>query len=86
MRRKAFLLALDFQRVKSETTGNTIHFSMPRRVNSTDYQPATALRALVDDGFGILKVGPGITFALREALYGLDDIVDALGGPPGSRH
>ena len=46
--------------------------------HSTDYQPAAALRALVDDGFAILKVGPGLTFALREALYGLDHIADIL--------
>ncbi|MDE3795760.1 D-tagatose-bisphosphate aldolase, class II, non-catalytic subunit [Sinorhizobium meliloti] len=42
--------------------------------HSTDYQPAEELCALVDGGFGILKVGPGLTFALREALYGLDAI------------
>ncbi|PYD48200.1 class II D-tagatose-bisphosphate aldolase, non-catalytic subunit [Novacetimonas pomaceti] len=50
---------------------------MPGRVfeaHSTDYQPLPALRALVEDGFAILKVGPGLTFALREALYALDDI------------
>ena len=46
--------------------------------HSTDYQPAAALRALVDDGFAILKVGPGLTFALREALYGLDHVADIL--------
>jgi D-tagatose-1,6-bisphosphate aldolase subunit GatZ/KbaZ len=46
--------------------------------HSTDYQPAAALAALVDDGFAILKVGPGLTFALREALYGLDAIATAL--------
>ena len=40
--------------------------------HSTDYQPPEALAALVRDGFAILKVGPGLTFALREALYGLD--------------
>ena len=34
------------------------------------------MSALVDDGFAILKVGPGLTFALREALYGLDAIAD----------
>lgn len=48
--------------------------------HSTDYQPASALRALVDDGFAILKVGPGLTFALREALYGLDAIAAELDG------
>jgi D-tagatose-1,6-bisphosphate aldolase subunit GatZ/KbaZ len=42
--------------------------------HSTDYQRPEALRQLVRDGFGILKVGPGVTFALREALYALADI------------
>ena len=46
--------------------------------HSTDYQPEAALRRLVQDGFPILKVGPGLTFALREALYGLDAIACAL--------
>lgn len=46
--------------------------------HSTDYQSAAALTALVDDGFAILKVGPGLTFALREALYGLDHVADVL--------
>ncbi len=32
------------------------------------------------DGFSILKVGPWLTFALREALYGLDAIADVLDG------
>ena len=48
--------------------------------HSTDYQPADALSALVDDGFAILKVGPGLTFALREALYGIDAIARELLG------
>ena len=46
--------------------------------HSTDYQPAAALAALVRDGFAILKVGPWLTFALREALYGLDAIAEVL--------
>ena len=46
--------------------------------HSTDYQSADALRALVEDGFAILKVGPWLTFALRETLYGLDHIAQAL--------
>lgn len=40
--------------------------------HSTDYQPASGLARLVQDGFAVLKVGPGLTFAMREALYGLD--------------
>ena len=50
--------------------------------HSTDYQPAASLDALVRDGFAILKVGPWLTFALREALYGLDCIARVL--DPGS--
>ncbi|QXQ05289.1 D-tagatose-bisphosphate aldolase, class II, non-catalytic subunit [Sphingosinicellaceae bacterium] len=42
--------------------------------HSTDYQTATALSELVRDHFAILKVGPGVTFALREALWALDAI------------
>jgi D-tagatose-1,6-bisphosphate aldolase subunit GatZ/KbaZ len=42
--------------------------------HSTDYQSPSALAALVRDHFAILKVGPGVTFALREALWALDAI------------
>jgi D-tagatose-1,6-bisphosphate aldolase subunit GatZ/KbaZ len=42
--------------------------------HSTDYQAPSALEALVRDHFAILKVGPGVTFALREALWALDAI------------
>ncbi|WP_213937015.1 D-tagatose-bisphosphate aldolase, class II, non-catalytic subunit [Pseudomonas sp. dw_612] len=50
--------------------------------HSTDYQPAEALTDLVHDGFAILKVGPGLTFALREALYALDHIGAAMRSTP----
>jgi D-tagatose-1,6-bisphosphate aldolase subunit GatZ/KbaZ len=42
--------------------------------HSTDYQTRDGLDALVRDHFAILKVGPGLTFALREALWALDAI------------
>ena len=42
--------------------------------HSTDYQPEEALAALVRDHFAILKVGPALTFALREAVWALDSI------------
>ncbi|KND60494.1 Tagatose-6-phosphate kinase AgaZ [Candidatus Burkholderia verschuerenii] len=35
----------------------------------------------MNDGFAILKVGPGATFALREALYALADIENELVAP-----
>lgn len=40
--------------------------------HSTDFQRADLLDQLVQDGFAILKVGPGLTYALREALYALE--------------
>jgi D-tagatose 6-phosphate 4-epimerase len=46
--------------------------------HSTDYQPPERLAQLVRDGFAILKVGPGLSFALRQALYGLDRIAGTL--------
>ena len=42
--------------------------------HSTDYQPAEKLREMVEDGIAILKVGPALTFALREGLFALSMI------------
>ncbi len=39
--------------------------------HSTDYQTAQALREMVEDHFAILKVGPWLTFAMREAIFAL---------------
>ncbi len=39
--------------------------------HSTDYQTEEAYKALVKNHFAILKVGPALTFALREGLYAL---------------
>jgi len=39
--------------------------------HSTDYQRPAAYRELIHDGFAILKVGPALTFALREGLFAL---------------
>lgn len=48
--------------------------------HSTDYQTDDGLRGLVSNGFSILKVGPWLTFVLREALYALDGVADVLDG------
>lgn len=40
--------------------------------HSTDYQAPHAYHEMVRDHFAFLKVGPALTFALREALFGLD--------------
>ncbi|TCJ95860.1 tagatose-bisphosphate aldolase noncatalytic subunit [Volucribacter psittacicida] len=46
--------------------------------HSTDYQTGEAYKALVKQHFAILKVGPALTFALREGLYALADIEQIL--------
>ncbi|MFL0268853.1 class II D-tagatose-bisphosphate aldolase non-catalytic subunit [Candidatus Clostridium radicumherbarum] len=46
--------------------------------HSTDYQTANSLKAMVQDGIAILKVGPALTFALREGLYSLNYMENEL--------
>ena len=46
--------------------------------HSTDYQTPQALKKMVEDGIAILKVGPALTFALREALFSLNLIEKEL--------
>lgn len=53
--------------------------------HSTDYQKKGDLRNMVKDGIAILKVGPALTFALREALFSLELIEkEALFGTTGA--
>jgi D-tagatose-1,6-bisphosphate aldolase subunit GatZ/KbaZ len=40
-------------------------------VHSTDYQSRDNLRSLVRDHFAVLKVGPALTYAYREAIFAL---------------
>ena len=42
--------------------------------HSTDYQKPVLLRQMVEDGIAILKVGPQLTYALREAIFSLENI------------
>jgi len=46
--------------------------------HSTDYQLPEHLKELVEDHWFIIKVGPGLTFNLREALFALSHIEDEL--------
>ena len=46
--------------------------------HSTDYQLTSRLTELVEDHWAILKVGPGLTFAMREALFALVKVEDEL--------
>ncbi|WP_423758329.1 D-tagatose-bisphosphate aldolase, class II, non-catalytic subunit [Burkholderia sp. NLJ2] len=71
---------LDYDSAKAASLGASI-LHTPRLVfeaHSTDYQTEGALAALVRDHFAVLKVGPALTFALREALFALTFIEDAL--------
>ncbi len=52
--------------------------TMVFEAHSTDYQAPEALTALVEDHWAVLKVGPWLTFALREALFALAAIEDEL--------
>lgn len=54
------------------------HPGLLYEAHSTDYQTPEALRSLVQGHFAILKVGPGLTFALRETLWALAAIEDEL--------
>lgn len=58
------------------------HSHLVFEAHSTDYQTPEHLTALVDDHFAILKVGPGLTFALREALFALEGVEEELFDPP----
>lgn len=46
--------------------------------HSTDYQPHSALLSMRKSGIAILKVGPALTFAFREALFALEGMEKAL--------
>ncbi len=48
--------------------------------HSTDFQSPRKLREMVEDGIAIIKVGPALTFALREALFSLAAIEEELLG------
>ena len=51
--------------------------------HSTDYQRDEGFVALVENHWAVLKVGPGLTFALREAVFALERIEAEL--VPGDR-
>lgn len=52
--------------------------SLVFEAHSTDYQTSQNITQLVRDHWAILKVGPGLTFNLREALFALSHIEDEL--------
>lgn len=69
-RQKAFRLSR-----KIESYDNLVF-----EAHSTDYQARESLKQLVEDHFAILKVGPWLTFAYREAVFALGAIEEELLG------
>jgi D-tagatose-1,6-bisphosphate aldolase subunit GatZ/KbaZ len=67
---------VDYKEGKAATLSAEIekHPKMVFEAHSTDYQTQPNLRALVRGHFAILKVGPALTYALREAFWALDQI------------
>ena len=66
----------EYDRKKAELLSKCLPASpkLAYEAHSTDYQPARALREMVEDHFAILKVGPWLTFAFREAVFALSEI------------
>lgn len=73
---------IDFQPAKATALSALIEGepTLLYEAHSTDYQTPANLAALVAGHFAILKVGPGVTFALRETLWALADIEAAMAG------
>ena len=67
---------IDFQASRAAELAAVVETQpyMVYEAHSTDYQTPANLRALVQRHFAILKVGPGLTFAMREALWALDEV------------
>lgn len=71
---------VDYEPEKSKTLCALLaeHSNLIFEAHSTDYQRPRAYSELVRDGFAILKVGPALTYAMRQALYALETIEQVL--------
>ncbi|WP_213748091.1 tagatose-bisphosphate aldolase subunit KbaZ [Citrobacter freundii] len=71
---------IDYQQQKAVALSKMVedYDTLVFEAHSTDYQTPQSLRQLVIDHFAILKVGPALTFALREALFSLAAIEEEL--------
>jgi D-tagatose-1,6-bisphosphate aldolase subunit GatZ/KbaZ len=66
----------DYDRQKALALSSALpkHPALVYEAHSTDYQRSAALAQMVEDHFAILKVGPWLTFAFREAVFALSAI------------
>jgi len=69
---------VDYQPKKARALSAAIldYPGLAYEAHSTDYQTEAALTNLVKDHFAILKVGPALTYAAREAIFALSYIED----------
>jgi D-tagatose-1,6-bisphosphate aldolase subunit GatZ/KbaZ len=67
---------LEYDRRETKALSAALPASPPLvyEAHSTDYQLASSLKQMVEDHFAILKVGPELTFAFREAVFALSAI------------
>jgi D-tagatose-1,6-bisphosphate aldolase subunit GatZ/KbaZ len=73
----------EYDRAKARSLAAGLPYSpaLVYEAHSTDYQSPIALAQMVEDHFAILKVGPWLTFAFREAVFALSMIErELLGG------
>jgi D-tagatose-1,6-bisphosphate aldolase subunit GatZ/KbaZ len=78
----------DYDRGKARALSSALpdNPALVYEAHSTDYQKPEALAQMVEDHFAILKVGPQLTFAFREAVFALTAIErESLGRREGVR-
>lgn len=68
------VFAYDRRKASQLSSALPKHPALVYEAHSTDYQSPVALRHLVEDHFAILKVGPWLTSAFREAVFALSAI------------
>jgi len=76
---------IDYDRLKARSLSAALssHPGIVFEAHSTDYQSPQALTQMVAGHFSVLKVGPWLTFAFREAVLALSAIEHEL---PGKAH
>jgi D-tagatose-1,6-bisphosphate aldolase subunit GatZ/KbaZ len=73
---------IEYDKSKAEALSGFIkeYDTLVYEAHSTDYQTKESLKQMVNDHFAILKVGPWLTYALREVFFALNMIENELLG------
>jgi D-tagatose-1,6-bisphosphate aldolase subunit GatZ/KbaZ len=80
------IFSYDREKASALSSALPKHPALVYEAHSTDYQSPLALRQMVEDHFAILKVGPWLTFAFREAVFALSAMErELLAGRKGAR-